>query len=197
MNASRFMTPILNRIFIIIFWLPVYFYVQTRYSIFYAFGLLSGIFLLKKVKVKGVGCRFHGDGRITNFERLELGNYVHVGENFYFFTRGRISIGDGTVLSRNVSIYSANHKYDGEQIPYGHDYVERAVHIGRGVWVGMNVNILPGVTIGDGAVIGMGATVASDVGPGVVYVGAKCRSINQRDIKRVERLVSNGVFYGK
>jgi acetyltransferase-like isoleucine patch superfamily enzyme len=193
----RIIIPILNRAFIVLLAIPAYTYLQVRYSLRYAWEYLVGYFMLQKLSHRGRECCIHGDGRITDLKKMKIGNYVRVGENYYFHTEGGLEIGDGSVLSRNVSIYTANHKLTADCLPFGSAYEMRKVVIGRGVWVGMNVNILPGVTIGDGAIIGMGATVAEDVPEGAIYVGAKGRIAKVRASTGWQKSLESSSFFGR
>jgi acetyltransferase-like isoleucine patch superfamily enzyme len=151
---------------------------------------------LKRIKNKGKNVSIVGYSRIVNAENLILGNNVRIGYNCYFFCKGGVEIGDNTILSRNITIYSSNHDFNsGDMIPYNSNYVHKKVLIGNGVWVGMNVNIIPGVTIGDGAIIGMNVTVSKDVQPGEVLVSNKNRVVALRDMDKFKfNLDNNNIF---
>tara|TARA_R110002124_G_scaffold170608_4_gene338207 strand:- start:15483 stop:16067 length:585 start_codon:yes stop_codon:yes gene_type:complete len=161
--------------------LPYFLNIYDR-SILYRIRRAWGAAHLRKVKNKGNNVRIVGYSRIINPDKLILGNNVRIGYNCFFFCSGGIKIGDNSIISRNVSIYSSNHDFTKEMIPYNCDYIHREVVIGRGVWIGMNVNITPGVSIGDGAIIGMNVTVSSNVQPGEVIVSQKNRVVKSRDM---------------
>ena len=190
-------TPILNRLFLALLYFPARVFAYCDYSFFYAWRRLVGAENLKALKVKGEGCVIHGGGRITCPDRVFLGNFVHVGEGYYFHTEGRLEIGDGTVISRNVTIYTANHRVASDCLPFGSDYATKPVTIGRGVWIGMGVSILPGVTVGDGAVIGLGTVVAEDVPPGAYYVGPKGRTPKFRAEDSWRKSISESRYFGR
>ena len=146
---------------------------------------------LKKIKNKGRNVKIVGYSRILGHDNLILGDNVRMGYGCFLFCSGGIEIGDNTILSRNITIYSSNHDYNsGDMIPYNNDYRHKRVSIGRGVWIGMNVSIVPGVTIGDGAIIGMNVTVAKDVGPGEILVSSRNRVIAKRDMFKFEENLS-------
>lgn len=141
-----------------------------------------GVVHQSKIKNKGKNVKLVGYSRFLNPENIKLGNNIRIGYGCFFFGKGGIEIGDNTILSRNITIYSSNHNYNSDIIPYDNSYVNKPVIIGRGVWIGMNVCITPGVHIGDGAIIGMGAVVSQDVSPGGIVVGAKQREVGSRNM---------------
>ena len=125
--------------------------------------------------------------------RLEFGRELYLYRDLHLETRegGKISIGDGVVLSRGVhlvafdrieigagsligeyaSLRDANHRFGQGIAPRysGHDAAP--IRVGRNVWIGRGVTILPGVTIGDGAVVGANAVVTRDVAAAAVVAG--------------------------
>lgn len=141
-----------------------------------------GHYHLSLIKNKGKNCRFQGKVTVYYDHGLQLGNHVRIGFDTFIFAMGRVEIGDNTQISRNVTIYSANHDIEGTHIPYDDKYICKPVIIGNSVWIGMNAQILPGVTIGDGAVIGMGAIISKDVQPGEIVVSSSQRVVKQRDM---------------
>ncbi len=144
----------------------------------------------------GHGCYLHGFLKLSHPKGLILENNVHIGAGAYINSRGGVIIKDHTHISRNVTIYSSNHDYNGPILPFGPNYIERPVIIGKGVWIGMNVNILPGVTIGDGAIIGMGATISKDVPPNAVVVGSEQRHVKSRSKENISALLTTAKFGG-
>ena len=133
---------------------------------------------------------------LTGGRHLSLGNNVFIGDDAYVRAEGGLVIGDNTHISRNVTIYTVNHQYEGSSLPYDDHLRHRSVTIGRNVWIGMGANVLPGARIGDGAIIGMGATVAGVV-PAYAVVGApRAVVIGSRDHKRYERLDEEQRFGG-
>ncbi|HEX9091912.1 MAG TPA: acyltransferase, partial [Anaerolineales bacterium] len=89
----------------------------------------------------GTGVRLHGPFHVTAPRNLHIGNNVHINSNAFLRAEGGISIGDHTHISRNLTVYSMNHNYTGELLPYDSTSVWKPVKIGRNVWIGMNVSI--------------------------------------------------------
>jgi acetyltransferase-like isoleucine patch superfamily enzyme len=130
----------------------------------------------------GKDVRVHGRITVHGPAALTVGDHVRIGTGCFLFCKGGLEIGTNSQLSRNVTIYTANHNTAGDAIPYDDTYVCRPVRIGHSVWLGMNSSVLPGVTIGDGAIIGFGTVVAKDVPPGAIVVGPAQRTIRYRDM---------------
>jgi maltose O-acetyltransferase len=129
-------------------------------------------------------------------ENLTLGRNVYIGADAYINCKGGVTIGDHTILSRHVVIYSYDHNFNEcRRLPFDEHSVERPVHIGRYVWVGMNAIIAPGTRIGDGAVIGMGTVISGDIPENAIVVSAKTRIVGYRDKEHTNELAQEGRFY--
>jgi|GEM_PF-4049199 acetyltransferase-like isoleucine patch superfamily enzyme len=109
----------------------------------------------------GRGVRLNGFSVITGLDQIEIGDDVHIGKNAFIRGEGGLVIGDNTHISRNLVLYTVNHNYEGECLPYDHTLVKKPVRIGRNVWIG--VKIVPGTTIEDGAIVGMGLVITEGV----------------------------------
>ena len=147
------------------------------------------------IKNKGDNIKIEGYSRFLNPENLILGNNIRIDYDCFFYCKGGIKIDDNTIISRNVTIYSSNHNYNGECIPYDNTYIHKPVRIGKGVWIGMGVTIVPGVSIGDGAIIGMGTVVAKNVKPGEIVVGAESRVVGKRDMNNFYKKIENNKIF--
>lgn len=141
-----------------------------------------GVATLFKVKNKGSNVKFQGYSRIISPDKLIIGDNVRIGMNCYFHALGGITIGDNTILSRNITIYSANHNFKGDNyVPYDNKYNLKEVIIGSGVWIGMNVSIVPGVTIGDGAIVAMGTVVTKNIEKGQIVGNQPIKILKERN----------------
>jgi acetyltransferase-like isoleucine patch superfamily enzyme len=135
----------------------------------------------RSLKRIGAGCRFNGRIKIVGAESIVIGNNVHIGDGAFIRGNGGLTIGDNTHISRNLVLYTVNHDWTGQRLPY--DDLQKAgpVLIEENVWIGMNVCITPGTQIGQGAIIGMGTTVSGVVEPMTIIVGDRNRNIGHRD----------------
>lgn len=144
----------------------------------------------------GEGLDLEGRILVVNPEKLSIGDNVHIGSGCYLHCRGGITVGNNTMISRNVTIYSYDHDiHAGSELPFGAEIIERPVVIGNCVWIGMNVTIAPGTTIGDGAVVGIGAVISGAVGENEIVVSAKHRVVGRRDPERTKRLMNARAFF--
>jgi acetyltransferase-like isoleucine patch superfamily enzyme len=119
--------------------------------------------------------------KITGSQNFDIGNNVHINDGAYIRAEGGVTIGDNTHISRNMVLYSVNHDYKGNLLPYDNNLIHKEVVIGKNVWIGMNVCIVPGTIIGDGCIIGMGTTVSGNIPPLSIVGSAKAVVIGQRD----------------
>lgn len=129
---------------------------------------------------------------------ISIGSNVWIGDNFYATGEGGITIGSGTIISRNVEIWTSNHNYDSEDlmtIPYDKRFIYKLVTIQENVWIGSRVIILPGVTIGEGAVIGAGSVVSKDVPPYAVVGGNPAKVLKYRNKEVYDKLKSEKKIY--
>lgn len=158
---------------------------------------IQGRFYLSLIPNRGRRCRILGSGSLICCSKIQLGDAVSIGEEFFIVGTGGVEIGSHTIISRRVVIQSQSHFYDGDLIPFNHVMVYKKVKIGRAVWIGMGAVILPGVSVGDGAIIGMGAVVTKDVPAGGICVGNPGVIKKYRDMEKFDALFSKGAFKRK
>jgi len=106
---------------------------------------------------------------------LKLGSgYINSNLNLSCFER--IEIGEGVVISENVTIRDS----DDHEIIGSDKNITQPIKIGNHVWIGMNVTILKGVTIGDGAIIAAGAVVTKDIPSNALAGGVPAKLIKEK-----------------
>lgn len=128
-------------------------------------------------------------------EKLTIGHNVCIGADAYINCKGGVTIGDHSILSRRVTIYSYDHNFKNPScLPYDDEVILKQVHIGRYVWIGMNATIAPGTEIGDGAVVGMGTVVSGKIPENAIVVSNKARIVGYRDEHHTKFLVYKGRF---
>ncbi len=164
-------------------------FLRLYYSHFHLRVLnLKGDYFASLIKDKGLDLRIHGAGRFTHPERIKIGDYCRIGNNAYFHSSGGIEIGDNVQISRNVTIYTANHNFKSTtHLPYDNTEIHGKVTIGNNVWIAMNVCILPDVTIGDNSIIGMGAIITKNIPANSIVVGNN-KIIGSRSIPENPRM---------
>ncbi|NDU99868.1 acyltransferase [Pseudoroseicyclus tamaricis] len=137
-----------------------------------------------------------GPGYITGLNRLQIGGNVHIGADFLIRAEGGLAIGENAHISHRLTVYTINHVYEGNRLPYDERLAERPVAIGRNVWIGVGVTLLPGARIGEGAIIGAGAVVAGQVAPGAIVGAARARPLKTRNAEHYAALDAAGAFGG-
>ena len=150
--------------------------------------------IIAQMKRSGEGLFLNGRISIVQPEMLEVHDNVHIGNNAYIDARGGIVIGANTHISRNFVAHSANHRYEGNYLPYDETYEFKPTIIGRNVWIGTNVVVVPGVNIGEGAIIGAGAVVTQDVPPLAIFGNQRGRVIKYRDKSHYQKLESQKLY---
>lgn len=159
--------------------------------------------LFNAITDKGEDSFFWGEKLvISDTSKVKIGKNVHIGDNAYIKSEGGLTIGDNTHISRNLLLYTVNHNYKSDVLPYNEEMLHKKVVIGQNVWIGMNVCVAPGTIIGDGCIIGMGTVVSGEI-PALSIIGSqKWKVLDKRDEERYNEVVEkkrfgkeNGLLY--
>lgn len=111
-------------------------------------------------------------------EELIIGDNVGIAANAFIAMRGKIEIGDNTIIGPGVSIHAENHNFNRIDIPIkGQGATRKGIKIGEDCWIGSKVVILDGVEIGNHSVIAAGAVVTKNV-PEYAIVGRSTSKSN-------------------
>lgn len=154
--------------------------------------------LTSKFKSCGRNVEIGKNCEISSMGKFELGSHCWIGNNFYAKADGGITIGSGTIISRNCEIWTSNHNYDSDDlqcIPYDRRMINKPVVIGENCWLGSRVTIIPGVTIGEGVVVGAGSVVTKDIPDYAVVGGNPAKIIKYRNIEKYKELKEKGLIY--
>lgn len=133
--------------------------------------------------------------KITDPRSASIGNNVHINRGAFIRAEGGLIIGDNVHIAPNLTIYTINHNYAGDAIPYDNSVVKKPVTIHKNVWIGVNVTIVPGVTIGEGAIVGAGSVVSKDV-PALAIVGSTPLRIIKYRAEEHYRQLDRAHMYG-
>lgn len=126
---------------------------------------LSNLLFSRKYKRKFDKQDFHVSFKCDNFENFEFGRKCYIGPHCHFDALGGITLEDYVIVAPHVKIWSYNHDFKHEMVPYGPRNICDPVTIGKGVWLGLQSIILPGTVIGEGSIVGAGAVVKGFVEP--------------------------------
>lgn len=141
-------------------------------------------------------CSVKGPIKLTGIDQIRLGYNVHIGSQSVIRAEGGLQIDDNTHISHSVTIYTVNHEYEGDTLPYDNNLRSRPVRIGRNVWVGTKVIILPGSTIEEGAIIGAGSVVHGNISALSIIGSSPSVPIGSRDFDHYYALEHGKNFGG-
>lgn len=130
--------------------------------------------------------------QIFGRESLVVHGPVHIGRGTEIMAEGGVTLGRHVVISYDCVLWSVDHRYEGEALPYDKIRLKKPIVVEDHVWIGRNVLIRGGVTIGEGAVVAMGSVVTRDVPPLAVVGGNPARVLRIRNVRRyVENQVAS------
>jgi len=170
----------------------VYFWVENKILSYYR--LMKNDLLVSNLKSVGTNVRISQPTNISHPEKIIIGSNVYLGPDCFISAEGGLTIGSNCSLSGGLLIYTWNHDYNKEILPFGKEKVHKPVIIKDNVWIGSRVSIVPGVTIGEGSIIGLGSVVTKDVLDLAIIGGNPAKVIKFRDKKQYEKLKNNNKF---
>lgn len=122
-----------------------------------------------------------------NFDsKIIIGNNVNLGEYNNITSTNKITIEDGVLTGRWVTISDNNHgdftNTDLQIMPEIRSIVSKGdVFIGRNVWIGDKATILSGVHIGEGVIVAANAVVTKDIPPYCLVAGIPAKILKRID----------------
>lgn len=108
--------------------------------------------------------------------RLEVGDYVWIGENAWIDNLGRVKIGSNTCLSQGAMLLCGNHNYKKPEF----DLIIGDIIIEDGAWIGAHSIVCPGVTVHSHAVLGVASVAHHDLEAYSIYQGNPAVKIRER-----------------
>lgn len=93
---------------------------------------------LKKLKFRyfGTNIKICPNFKLGHTENLILHDNIVLGENIFINAQGGVEIGSGTITGPDVMIFSVNHIYDSEILPFAEELSLKPVVIGENCWIG-------------------------------------------------------------
>lgn len=164
----------------LVYWLL---YTHVISKIPYSIGNKLKLPLIKNmVHHLGLNSTISTNVKMLNPKQIYIGNRVGIARDAVLDGRGKLKIGDDTMVGFESVILTSTHNSNRIDIPTNKQGMFFApVAIGNNVWIGTRAIIMPGVTIGDGAIIGANAVVTKDVDNYTVVGGVPARFIKKRD----------------
>ena len=144
-------------------------------------SLLRKNFLLKKVGSIHPSSFISYNVSIISSHNLFIGEDSRINNYCHVDARGKINIGNNSLIGYRSVIISKTHKHDDPDLLIkDQGFYESPVTIGDNVWIGCNSIILPGVSIGDNSIIAAGSCVSSDVKRNEIVGGVPSKLIKSR-----------------
>ena len=110
--------------------------------------------------------------------KLEIGNYVWIGEGVWIDNLDKVSIGSNCCLSQGAFILCGNHDYTSSSF----DLQTKAIKLEEGAWIGAKSIVCPGVTIGTHAVLTVGSVATKNLDPYAIYSGNPAQKVKERTL---------------
>lgn len=155
-------------------------------------SLWYGMPVRRRAKAVGPGLKCHGPVHVSR--RTSIGEGVSFNGAAVFGT-GDVTFGNWVHSGEGLKIFTRNHNYEGEAIPYDNTFVCKPVKIGDCVWIGAYVILLPGTVIGEGAIIQAGSVVHGEIPPMAIAGGNPAKVFAWRDREHYNELKSAGRFH--
>lgn len=109
--------------------------------------------------------------------KLEIGNFVWIGEEVWIDNLDMVTIGDNCCISQGAFLLCGNHNYKVETF----DLITKEIHLEEGVWIGAKSVVCPGVVCQTSAVLAVGSVATKDMEANFIYQGNPA-------VKKKERL---------
>lgn len=108
--------------------------------------------------------------------KLEIGNYVWIGEEVFLLNFEKISIGNDVCISQRAFLCGGNHDYKTSSMPYRNGPIK----LENGCWVGAGVFVGPNVIIGVDSVVNAQSVITKSIPENSIYGGNPAKFIKNR-----------------
>src|SRR5580658_8460455 len=116
--------------------------------------------------------------KITFPWKLEIGDFVWLGEECWMLNLERIVIGSNVCISQRAFLCTGSH--DHKRTTF--DLIVKPIVLEDGVWIGAGAWIGPGVEVGKDAVLAAGSVAVRNLEAGAVYRGNPAEFVKARVI---------------
>ncbi len=108
--------------------------------------------------------------------KLEVGDFVSIGEECWIDNLDAVRIEQGAMLSQRSYLCTGNHDWSQESLPL----MTAPITVGEHAWVGAGALLAPGCKVGEGTVITAGSVATGELPPDSVCSGVPARRIKAR-----------------
>ena len=138
------------------------------------------VFLLRFFGAKvGKHCIIKPAVRIKFPWKLELGDYIWIGESVWIDNQAKVVLEDNVTVSQGALLLTGNHNYKKASF----DLMIGEITVEEGAWVCAKSIVGPGVTIGRNAILSLGSITTSDLKADGIYSGQPATYIKERIIE--------------
>lgn len=161
-----------------ILWVQLWWLTQsTLFQLSPQFAYRFRAWLLRCFGAKiGKDVRIRSSVTITYPWKVNIGDYVWVGDNVVLYSLGPINIADHAVVSQRCYLCAGYHDYTVVDFPIR----SLKIDICEQVWLATDVFVAPGVTVGKAAVIGARSSVFTNMPPNRICFGNPCKPFRFR-----------------
>jgi acetyltransferase-like isoleucine patch superfamily enzyme len=120
--------------------------------------------------------------------RIEIGRGCFLNRNVMLAAFDRIVIGDHVMFANGCFVGDADHRFDDPELPVTwQGFTSKGpVRIGSNCWFGVNCVVTSGVTIGERCVVAANSVVTHDLPAGIIAAGSPARTIKEIEFRRRE-----------
>jgi len=112
--------------------------------------------------------------------RLEIGNFVWIGEKVWIANEAEVKIGNNVCISYECLIMTGGHNYKKQYF----DVYAYPIVIEDGVWLGAQSSVVGGITLGSHAVLAMKSVANRNLEPYGIYRGNPATKLKDRIIEK-------------
>ena len=110
--------------------------------------------------------------------KLQIGDYVWIGENSWIDNLDEVTIGSNSCISQGAMLLCGNHNF---KTP-GFDLMVKPIVLNEGAWVGAFSIVAPGVTLKSHAVLAVNSVATRDLDEYSIYQGNPSIKVKERQI---------------
>jgi len=138
-------------------------------------------YLERNAQAYGAGSVLGRGCRVLAPERLSIGDGVVIARDVTLDARGGLELGDEALIGFESVLLTHTHRSDEVGVAIQRQGMYSApVRVGARAWLGMRVMVLPGVEIGEDAIVASGAVVSRSIPARTIAAGVPARVLRPR-----------------
>jgi putative colanic acid biosynthesis acetyltransferase WcaF len=114
--------------------------------------------------------------KVTFPWKLEVGDFVWLGEECWLLNLEKIIIHSNVCISQRAFLCTGSHNYKLSTF----DLITKPIVLGRGAWIGAGAWVGPGVNVGDETVLTAGSVANRNLDSGCIYQGNPAMPVRKR-----------------